>query len=406
MAGLTPLGDARSLLLGAVTPLAPRPTATGAALGLVLAEDVVAAEDVPPFANTAMDGFAVRAGDTVGAPVRLAVVGTITAGDPPEPAVGPGEAVRIMTGAPIPPGADAVVMVERTRPAGEGAVEVLDAVVVGQHVRPAGDDVRAGTVVVTAGTPLRPAHLGVLANLGVTEVRAHPRPRVGVLSTGDELVEAPPGRLGPGKIRDSNRPMLLAELARSGFAPVDLGRVGDDEDAIAAAVQDGTRRCDAVLTSGGVSVGDADLVKAVLDRLGRMHWLQIAIKPAKPFAFGIIGDVPVFGLPGNPVSSAVSFELLARPALRRLGGHTALDRPRLLARATEPLRRSPDGKTHYQRVVVTVGDGRLAARPAGGQGSHQLGALAAANGLAVVPDGDGVDAGADVEVLLLDDPVG
>jgi len=224
---------------------------------------------------------------------------------------------------------------------------------------------------------------------------------VGVLSTGDELSDEP-GPLRPGQIRDSNRPTLLALLRGSGCEAVDLGLVPDDEEAIAAAVRRGTQECDAVLTSGGVSVGDFDLVKTVLDRLGQMRWMQVAIRPAKPFAFGTVDGTPVFGLPGNPVSSMVSFELFARPALRQMMGHTQLDRPRARAVADEPLRRTPDEKIHFVRVVAAMGaDGRYHLRSAGGQGSHQLAAMAAANALAVLPDGDGVAAGAEVDTLLL-----
>jgi len=205
-------------------------------------------------------------------------------------------------------------------------------------------------------------------------------------------------------VRDSNRPTLLALVASSGFVPVDLGRVGDDEAAITAAVRSAVERCDAVLTSGGVSMGDVDLVKVVLDRIGDMRWFQVAVKPAKPFAFGLVDGVPVFGLPGNPVSSMVSFELFARPALRRMAGFGdgELERPQVRAVAGEDLGRSPDGKVHLLRVVTEwEADGRCRVRSAGGQGSHQLSAMAAADGLAVLPDGNGVAAGQEVDVLLL-----
>jgi molybdopterin molybdotransferase len=216
-----------------------------------------------------------------------------------------------------------------------------------------------------------------------------------------------PGRpLGPGQIHDSNRPMLLALVAEAGFEPVDLGLVADDESLIATAVTEGASTCDALLTSGGVSMGDLDLVKVVLERVGEMRWMQLAIRPAKPFAFGLVGDrpTPVFGLPGNPVSSLVSFELLARPALRRLAGHPddALVRRAVAAVAGERLGRRPDGKVHFARVRLRPGeDGRLVATSAGAQGSHQLTAVARADGLAVLPDGDGVDPGQPVEVLPL-----
>ena len=397
------LGAARRHVLDRVPRREPVPVAVADALGLVLAEDVVAAEQVPPFANTAMDGFALRAADTAGAPVELAIVETIAAGHAPTAAVGPGQASRIFTGAPIPEGADAVVMVERTELADEGHVRVQVEVPVGNHVRPAGDDLDVGTVVLSAGEVLSAAHLGVLCSLGVETVLAHPRLTVGVVSTGDELVEGA-GELAPGQIRDSNRRTLLALAADAGCDVVDLGIAPDAEDAITDAIRRGVDGCDAVLTSGGVSMGDIDLVKVILDRIGDMRWMQIDIKPAKPFAFGLVDGVPVFGFPGNPVSSMVSFELLGRPALRQAMGHRDLDRPIVRAIADGGFERRPDGKTHFARVVARHGaDGRVHAVTAGGQGSHQLGAMAAANALAVLPDGDGVGAGGDVDVLLLGD---
>jgi molybdopterin molybdotransferase len=404
---LVPLDEVQGEVLRACAPLNPRAVDLDEALGLVTSMAVEAEELVPPFDNTAMDGFAVRAADPAGAPVELKVVGTLAAGAAPDIEVGTGQSVRIMTGAPMPPGADAVVMVERTRTDGNGDVVVIEqAAREGDHVRRAGDDLQPGQVVVDAGTVLAPAHLGVLSSLGYQRVPVFPRPRLGVLSTGDELVEGP-GELRPGQIRDSNRPTLLALARQSGFTPVDLGLVGDDEAAITAAVERGLSTCDALVTSGGVSVGDFDYVKAVLDGLGDMHWWQVAIKPAKPFAFGLVAGKPVFGLPGNPVSSMVSFELFARPALRRMAGHRRLFRPEVTATADEPLRRRPDGKLHLARVRATRdADDRWHVRPAGGQGSHQLSAAANANALALVPDGEGMEAGDAVRVLLLGSDTG
>ena len=405
---LIPLAEARAHVLGRVAPLPPAPMRTMAAIGCVLAEAITSPEDLPPFANSAMDGYAVRAVDTASAtataPVELPVVAEVAAGHPATHALGGGEAMRIFTGAPMPEGADAVVMVERTRRLDGGARVAVEARVrVGEAVRVAGDDLRAGDRVFERGEVISPGHLGVLAGLGVTQVVAHPRPRVGVLSTGDELVEA--GRpLGPGQIRDSNRVTLLALVAQNGWQAVDLGCIRDDESAITAAITDGAGSCDAVITSGGVSMGDIDLVKVVLDRIGDMRWMQIAIRPAKPFAFGTVGErsTPVFGLPGNPVSSVVSFELLARPALRRRAGHHELFRPEVPAVAAEPFARHADGKVHFVRVgAERDGDGILHVRSAGGQGSHHLTSMARADGLVILPDGDGMAIGDPVRVLLL-----
>lgn len=221
------------------------------------------------------------------------------------------------------------------------------------------------------------------------------------MSTGDELVEGP-APLQPGQIRDSNRISLLSMVTEAGFEPVDLGLIRDNEAAIEEALHSGVSRCDAVITSGGVSMGDFDYVKAVLSRVGEFSWMQVAIKPAKPLVFGLLEDTPVFGLPGNPVSSMVSFELFARPGLRRMMGRLDAERPRVTAIADEPLRRTPDGKTHFSRVAVSRDDsGQWRCRLSGGQGSHQLMAMATANGLAVLPDGDGVAEGSEVEVMYL-----
>ena len=393
--------EARNVILDCCPVLPSRALPLGEALGCVTAGITVAGHDVPSFANSAMDGFAVRAADTAGAPVTLEVVGTAAAGSAPGVEVGPGQAVRIMTGAILPAGADAIVMVERTSPAGAGTVTIEVPAAAGDHVRHPGEDIRAGQTLFEPGTELGPGHLGVLASVGAETVDVVPKARVGVLSTGDELTSAP-GELRPGQIRDSNRPTLLALAARAGCVPVDLGSAPDDEAAITAAVERGVAQCDAILTSGGVSVGDFDYVKVVLDRLGDMRWWQVAVKPAKPLAFGTVRGTPVFGLPGNPVSSMVSFELFARPALRQMMGHRELLRPELPAVADEALRRHADGKVHFVRVVATTGDdGRLHVRSSGGQGSHLLRAMAMANALAVLPDGDGVDANATVKVMLL-----
>jgi molybdenum cofactor synthesis domain-containing protein len=394
------LDDAQRRVLAECVPFHPTAIALGEALGCVTSVELCADEDVPPFANTAMDGFAVRAADaTTGS--RLKVVDTLPAGRAPDRAVGVGEAIRIMTGAPIPEGADAVVMVEDTEVDDDGFVAIGRTAAVGDHVRPAGEDLAAGQVAFEPFTVLGPGHLGVLASLGYRRVPVFRRARVGVLSTGDELVDDG-SPLRPGQIRDSNRPTLVAMVHEAGCDAVDLGVVADDEAAITAVLERGLAECDALVTSGGVSMGDFDYIKVVLDRMGAMQWWQVAIKPAKPLAFGVVSGKPVFGLPGNPVSSMVSFELFARPALRRMMGHRDPFRPTVEAVADEALRRRPDGKVHFVRVIAsTGGDGRWHIRSSGGQASNLLRAMALANALAIVPDGDGIDAGGDVEVMLL-----
>ncbi|MFC0082775.1 gephyrin-like molybdotransferase Glp [Aciditerrimonas ferrireducens] len=403
---LLPLAEARERVLGSLEPLSTERLPLADARGRVLGAEVVAPGDVPSFPNSAMDGYALRAEDTIGAPVVLEVLGTVLAGQAPNVPVTPGGAVRIMTGAPLPAGADAVCMVELTEPAGPDRVRIARAVPPGEHVRWPGDDLRAGQVVLRAGEVLNPASLGVLASIGVREVEVVRRPLVGVWSTGDELSEDP-GPLAVGRIRDSNRPALLARLAADDFATLDLGILRDDEAVVARALREAAERCDALVTSGGVSVGDRDVVRLVLDEVsgGEMAWMQVAIKPAKPFGFGRLGSrrIPLFGLPGNPVSSLVSYELFVRPALRRLAGHARVDRPVLAGVTEEPLPRRPDGKVHFLRVTCRIrADGTLGVRSAGGQASHQLHGMAAAQGLAVVPDGTGLPAGAPVSVLLVE----
>jgi len=407
------LDDAWDHVRSRLPRLADVPLPLDQSVGLVLADAVTASAPVPSFANSAVDGYAVRRADVDGAPhggvgLVLNVVAESAAGTAVAAAVGPGQAVRIMTGAPVPNGADAVVMVEDTeRLGGElDGVRITRPDAAGDHIRPVGDDIEPGDVVAAAGVLLTPAHVGLLSTVGRAAVSVVRRPVVGVISTGDELV--PVGaELGAGQIYDSNRPQLLAAVEAAGFIPMDLGHVADDETAIETVLFEGAAECDVLLTSGGVSMGDYDLVKVVLDRVGDMRWMQVAIKPAKPFAFGLLpgpaGPVPVFGLPGNPVSSLVSFELFARPGIRTMAAHPRPHRRRVAAMAGADLHRRQDGKTHFVRVVVTGDqDGSLVVVPTSGQGSHQLTGLAGADGLAVLPDGDGVPAGGRVVVMLLD----
>jgi molybdenum cofactor synthesis domain-containing protein len=399
--------EARRFVLSACGALTPKRVALTDASGHVLAETVLATDAVPPFANSAMDGYAVRTADTVPPSARLRVVGSVMAGDDPKTFVSAGESVRIMTGAPLPPGADAVCMFERTSVEEGGSIVIVEeSVEPGANVRNAGEDSAPGDEVFGPGTYLGPAHMGVLSSLGVERLLVHPCPTVGVLSTGDELVTTT-GALAPGKIRDANRPVLLAQLGADRFGVVDLGIAGDDEAGLAALLENAASVCDAVVASGGVSVGDRDVMKAVLEKLGggSMRSMQVAIKPARPFAFGVLEatGAPVFGLPGNPVSALVSYELFVRPALRSMAGCSVLDRAHLAAVAEVDLPRRRDGKLHLLWVTARTGaDGVLRVRLSGGQRPHMLRAMAQSNALALLPDGDGVCAGGHVEVLLLD----
>ena len=404
---MIPLHEAQETVLAGCAPLTPQQVAYTEMTGRVLDQDVVAVEDVPPFRNTAVDGYAVRALDAEQVPVELVVVDTLAAGAEPKIAVNAGEAIRIMTGAPMPNGADAVVMVEDTERVGETHVRISRGAKVRDGVRDAGSDVRAGETVFVRGTVLNAAGIGVLASVNARTVRAFPRARVALLSTGDELVvDGSPLRIG--QIRESNLTMLHSMIAATGCEVINLGVVRDDEAELERVLREVIERCDAIVTSGGVSMGDFDVVKAVLSKIATMQWMQMAIKPAKPFAFGQLKSsdgrtIPIFGLPGNPVSSLISYELLARPALRKMMGHTEnLMRPAIRAVLDSPLKRKQDGKIHFMRVFGEFAeDGRLHVRDSGPQGSHQLASTAMANGLAYVPDGNGLQAGEDVSVYLL-----
>jgi molybdopterin molybdotransferase len=404
------LDQARELLFEACPPVRPVMLDVADAAGCVLAAEVIAGAAVPPFDNSSVDGYAVRSADLAGNGTRLEVLGTVFAGSVADRPVAAGQTWKVMTGAPLPAGADAVVMVEdssasQDAPLGNPGdqVELDRDVRVGAGVRRAGSDIRAGDSLLPAGTVLRPAHLGVLASVGIRQVLGYPRLRVGVLVTGDELITD--GRpLEPGQIHESNRAMLMALVRTANGVPIDLGVAGDNVPALERRLAGVIGECDVVLTSGGVSMGDSDPVKAVLDRLGRLTALQVAIRPAKPFAFGVLdGPTLLMGLPGNPVSSLVSFELLARPALLHLMGHPEpLPRP-VPAIADAALDRPHgDGRTAYLRVSSRFGpDGRLHVRPVSGQDSHQLAASAGADGLAQVADGQRIAAGDPVPIIPL-----
>jgi molybdopterin molybdotransferase len=435
--------EARSAVLAAVSgPVATEIAFLSEALGRVVAEPVVARTSLPPWDNSAMDGYAVRATDTVGAteesPVRLEVVGEVSAGSAPDVEVTRGGAVRIATGAPIPPKADAVVQVELTTPLGADgqpagprgrdasgppppAVLVHAAIERGAAIRRAGSDLAGGTTILQAGQTLTAAAIGLAAGAGIDQLPVHRRPRVDVLATGDE-VRAPGRDLGPAGIPDANGPGLMALVEAAGGHAVSLGIAGDRlEDVhsrLCAALADGAA---AVVVSGGVSVGPYDVVKLAFEKIGRIDLWRVAVQPGKPFAFGTAeredgSRMLLFGLPGNPVSSFVTFELFVRPAIRALAGHPAdrLLRPTDRAVLGEAVSKG-HGRRAFIRVVAERDDagspirddrGRVSVRLAGGasgQGSHVLSALAIADALAVVPEADDeLPAGAEVELWWLD----
>lgn len=393
-------------VLAGVAPLAPYDQPLLDALGLPVGEPIVAGIDLPAFDNSAMDGYAVHAADLEGAapdaPVSLPVVGEAAAGRTMVFALPPGTAAKIMTGAPVPTGADAVVPVEWTD-AGAATVRITRAPVVGQHVRPQGEDVRAGDLVLDEGEVLGPRQLGLLAGIGRGQVRARPRPRVVVISTGAELRE-PGQRLSPDAIYDSNSYMLAAAVRGAGAVAYRVGIVPDDPAVFADALSDQLVRADLVVTSGGVSKGEYDVVKEVLSELGTVWFGEVRMQPGKPQGFGHVGEdrTPLFALPGNPVSSFVSFELFVLPALRRMTARLPYRRPTTPARLTEPLTSAP-GKAQFARARYEVGYDGPTVSLVGGHGSHLLGDLSAANALVAVPaEATLIPAGTTVPVLVLD----
>jgi molybdopterin molybdotransferase len=393
-------------VLSVVHPLLPLELNIMDAHGCVLTEDVVAPFPLPGFDNSAMDGYAVRADDLAGAtessPVELPVTGDVAAGPASPLRVQPGVCVRIMTGAMIPAGADAVVPVEWTD-GGVARVRIYRAPTTGAHIRTSGEDVAAGETVLTAGTHLGAAQIGLAAAVGRSRLTVRPRPRVVVLSTGTELVE-PGEQLTPGRIADSNSFALTAAAFEAGAIAYRVGIVPDEPRRLADTLEDQLVRADLLVTSGGVSVGAYDVVKEVLSRLGTVAFEKVAMQPGMPQAFGTVGPdaTPVFGLPGNPVSALVSFEAFVRPALRTMLGADPVQRPRVRAVTTKPLT-SPAGKRSFLRVALENTNGAYVVTPVSGPGSHLLAGMARATALAVIPeDVEKVERGGHVDVLLLE----
>lgn len=404
--------EALEATLAGVARLPAERVALAEARGRVLAEDVFADTDQPPFDNAAVDGYAVRAADTAGAsaeiPCVLESLGEAPAGTAEAPALRPGACVRVMTGGPMPRGADAMVMVEDTRSGGEteaGRVQILAEARSRDHVRYRGESIRAGARTLAAGTLVGPAEVALLASCGQAAPLCVRRPRVAVFSTGDELVDAAcvPG---PGQIRDTNRYTLAALVGEAGAELHSVAHVPDDAAATEAAFRraagmDGGGAADVIITSGGVSVGDRDYVKPVLDRLGSLELWRVRMKPGKPVAFGRIGPTLFFGLPGNPVSTMVTFELFARPALLKMAGRSDLARPRVRATLAADVEHVP-GRREYVRAHVALSGSAWRAEPTGAQGSSLLLSMVGANAYIIVPEeADGLRAGETVEALLL-----
>lgn len=394
-------------ILEAITPLPDFPQPLMEALGLAVAEDVSAPVSLPSFDNSGMDGYAVCQADvadaTEASPVHLPVVGEIGAGQARLLAMSPGTAVKIMTGAPVPAGADSVVPYEWTD-RGVAQVRISKAPSVGQHVRRAGEDVEAGDLLIEHGTVLGPRHLGLLAAVGRASVRSRPRPRVVILSTGTELRE-PGTALGHDSIYDGNSFLLAAAARRAGAIAYRVGIVPDEPRAFLDALHDQLVRADLVVTTGGVSQGDFDVVKEALAPEGEVWFGPVAMQPGKPQGFGVVGEdrTPIFTLPGNPVSAYISFEMFVLPAIRKLMGKTPYVRPTTQARLTHALT-SSEGRRQFVRAEYARDGGGPYVAPVGGNGSHLIGDLASSNALVVVPeDVTSLAAGEQVQVLRLDE---
>jgi molybdopterin molybdotransferase len=396
------VGEVRSSILDSIKPLEPVELTLEEAWGCVLVEDVKAPYDIPTFASSAMDGFAIRSSDTANPPAALRKVGSAFIGKAPEVAVGGGEAVWIATGAPIPEGADAVAPKEDCRQA-DDTVEVLKTFEAGNAVRPPGQDLKEGEIVVPGGRVLLGPELGLLSTAGFPTVTVYPKARVCVVATGDELVE-PGQQLEPGQIPDANSYTIFGGLKEIGIDPFRTGIIPDDEEQLAEVFSSNSSKTDCFISSGGMSVGDLDVVKKVVTGMGRIDSYKVAMQPGMPQAFGELEGKPYFGLPGNPVSVFVCFELFIRPALLKMMGRSDLDRSKIRAIVDEELEGLP-AKDRYTRVRADVVDGQWHARSTGPPSSHLLGGVVKANGLAIVPEGTSkIEPGGEVEVLLFRPP--
>lgn len=400
--------SAVEIILKEIKPLGLESVDALSALGRVLGKDVRATRPNPPWDNSAMDGYALKSADIEKAskdsPVRLKVVYDLPAGQVPKGPVGDNEAVRIMTGAPVPVGADAVVMVEKTERGPDGFVLIKEGARRGENVRRSGEDFKMGDIVVPAGSVVRPAEVSMLATVGAPFVLVRKRPRVAVLSTGDELVdisEAP----GLGKISNSNGYALSALVMDSGAVPINLGIARDSKESLREKLSV-AMACDAIISSGGVSVGDYDFVKDVLKELGsEMIFWKVAMKPGKPLAFGIIGGKPAFGLPGNPISSMVAFEQFVRPALLKMSGRKKIFSALINATLTKDIKIKP-GRMNFIRAEVRIDGPGVTATPLEGQGSGVISTMVRANAFVVVPkDSEGFKAGEIVKVQPFDPSV-
>jgi len=411
---LLTVDDALALVLGSFQPLGSDAINLDECLNRVLAEEVIAATDLTPFPSSSMDGYAVRSADIADAsretPIRLQVFGEIVAGGEELQAMGPGQAVRIMTGAPLAAGADAIVPIELTTQPGPMTgtslpeyIDVVEKVVGGAYIRKKGQDVRAGSKVFELGHHIRPQDIGMLAALGIAEPRIYHRPRVAILSIGDELLDASE-ELVPGKIRDANGRALMASIRNTGGIALQMGIAPDDPQKLAERLDRAVAEdADLIITSGGVSMGAYDFARTVVEAHGHLNFWRVKMRPGKPLAFGAYREVPIMALPGNPVSALVTYEVFVRPALNRLAGMIEVHRMRVLARSEEDI--ESDGRQSYLRAKIRWQGGEFRVRLTGSQDSGVLMSLVAAEALIVVPEGTKhLPAGEEVEAWLLGSP--